>query len=889
MLGRVRSLWHFFQYIYYQRFALLLWLALPALAFFDRPRNPSALIHAIFTPEYPGQFLACFFFATSCSMNALLLARIVCINGSERFPSPGAAVPHLLTSWLGYGDPNPAVPGGYFYSDRRALIVMLAAQVPNVYLFYRLFENSYLGDVRFSTQLPWLVVGSIVGFTLALFFWWLVSILYYWSYPYSTFKRPARTLLFPRWCFGLPPNNLASDTIERCGRLGGFLGRFLNLVFSLLPRLSPSGYSDADPSPAGALAFTVARHNWLRLQLWEGHRLATIGLFGSIAIYIFLFPMTAPLPQPWGIRVALILAIGLFGLLYQAFVSIHISPASPKSLRWRSFLIQFSILAILILCVWFAASWVTHSHPRWIELWFRPPLQFFPVMGSVAVLLTFICFTLAALAFFLDRFSFPVLTSVILVVAFLHYLFPKGEDHYYAARLQNQSVPLLTPKQIVHQRCPDPSKDCSLIVLTASGGGMHAAVWASSVFIELEKEFNNLGSRRPDVLGFHQNLVFASTVSGGSIGFAPVLREYLAQGSAGPFDITTPKRDDNHLDVSTEPLFAQRIERAAGCSSLEAVAWGLTYSDFLHLIFPFIPPTHEYDRSVSLEVASERNYVEPKCGPALPKPADGHDATLFDPSDLDHMSIGAADLRPSATIPAFTFNTTEVETGGRFLLANYANPSFPVGGLPPSESFLQVYPHANIGLVTAARLSATYPYVSSAARIDPEIDQCLAAHFVDGGYYDNDGVASLIEFLAAAFQDDPPRPKPIRILLVEIRDSWDLDSRTSPEAECTKEVGCKPWGTAQQIAAPLDTFWRTGHVSISRRDRRELMILKEALKPEIEFTEAPFPFEGNPPLSWHLSSREIKTIRNSIADSQFHQKYIMPVLDWATTPGLMGP
>src|SRR5260370_28871604 len=96
MLNRLHSLWHTFEYLYYLRFAILLWLALPAVAFFDPENSPSALLHAIFTPEYPGQFLGCVFFAVSCSMVAILLARIVCINGVERFPQPGIDVPEWL-------------------------------------------------------------------------------------------------------------------------------------------------------------------------------------------------------------------------------------------------------------------------------------------------------------------------------------------------------------------------------------------------------------------------------------------------------------------------------------------------------------------------------------------------------------------------------------------------------------------------------------------------------------------------------------------------------------------------------------------------------------------------------------------------------------------------
>ena len=122
-------------------------------------------------------------------------------------------------------------------------------------------------------------------------------------------------------------------------------------------------------------------------------------------------------------------------------------------------------------------------------------------------------------------------------------------------------------------------------------------------------------------------------------------------------------------------------------------------------------------------------------------------------------------------MPAFTLNTTAVETGGRFLPSNYQIPKNFVEGkdLLPAESFLHAYGEpcdkqnhpafADLPVATAARLSATFPYVSSASRI-PKKFASFGYHFVDGGYYDNDGTASVIEFLESAVSEgDPDAPK----------------------------------------------------------------------------------------------------------------------------------
>ena len=63
---------------------------------------------------------------------------------------------------------------------------------------------------------------------------------------------------------------------------------------------------------------------------------------------------------------------------------------------------------------------------------------------------------------------------------------------------------------------------------------------------------------------------------------------------------------------------------------------------------------------------------------------------------------------------------------------------------------------ADIRIATAARLSASFPYVSPAARPTSDSDSALTdgepgrytrTHVVDGGYFDNSGLCALTEWL----------------------------------------------------------------------------------------------------------------------------------------------
>jgi len=203
-----------------------------------------------------------------------------------------------------------------------------------------------------------------------------------------------------------------------------------------------------------------------------------------------------------------------------------------------------------------------------------------------------------------------------------------------------------------------------------------------------------------------------------------------------------------------------------------------------------------------------------------------------------------------------------VEGGNRFLLANYfihrddsADPLVP----KPAYSFLNLYGaqlvtngsegFVDLPLATAAQMSATFPYVSSAAtlKVAPQPD---AVHFVDGGYYDNDGTASAIEFLRYALEQSKllhpgstgnnanagttkaggaknanTSGPVLRVVLVEIRNSPDAAGNGSLVPP--QDQG-KPWNVASQIVAPLQGFWSAGHESVTQRNRNALGLLEGA-------------------------------------------------------------
>ena len=334
-------------------------------------------------------------------------------------------------------------------------------------------------------------------------------------------------------------------------------------------------------------------------------------------------------------------------------------------------------------------------------------------------------------------------------------------------------------------------------------------------------------------------------------------------------------------------------------------------------------------------------------------------ASFPDPSALQLNSLamlpqtlpaGIGPEDPRRHFPAFTLNTTVVETGDRFLLSNYSAFSEPVGReqILPAGSFLGVYGretlihppitgrggYADISLSTAARLSASFTYVSPPARLPFEMsfDKGQSAyHFVDGGYYDNDGTNSVIEFLRSA-KDALPHKGILPVLLIEIRNSDNIDDTDSPDSYAHQAgLVFQPYASGQphQPNEPPDGAWKAPRKFPGRwgpiaqvlatsggrpscrlqlhhpdANRRELDLLECAFNSQLSIDHVVFdyqqritykeghePHTPNPqidtgesevdqPLSWHLTRRQKLWISGNRKNSD--GKEIIGALDQKT-------
>lgn len=384
--------------------------------------------------------------------------------------------------------------------------------------------------------------------------------------------------------------------------------------------------------------------------------------------------------------------------------------------------------------------------------WYPPAICF------AMLTLLLLGWAMTALAFFLDRFRVPVMVTLFGISWCSYWGF--GLDHYYAVQFDENDAVMTTSagtptataavttvaqtpprlEEVIHPGWRIPrgiDRKRTLIVVTASGGGIQASAWTAKVLCGLHERYP---------LHFAQSVGLISGVSGGSVG----TMFYLV-----------------HLQNGRDPLDDQAtaaVLTASRKSSLDAAAWGIAYPDFVRNVAPPLTELlyEKYtDRGRAIELAWSR-FVTPSNHSVLGR-TEAHLQDLVEPMKR-HL------------LPVVVFNSVLVETGQRLLISpvcqEYGRPK---ASAEPQE-FLDLYRGARISLATGARLSATFPFVSPICRPtpSPQIDEAHAYHVADGAYADNEGIVTAVDWMNqlcefyARSENEPTRPFD-RVLFVRVQ------------------------------------------------------------------------------------------------------------------------
>jgi hypothetical protein len=452
-------------------------------------------------------------------------------------------------------------------------------------------------------------------------------------------------------------------------------------------------------------------------------------------------------------------------------------------------------------------------------------------LSSLGLLTVVLVWLLSGFAFFFQAFRIPTLLPLV-VWLWLSSRHPKA-DHFYRIELAgSQRGTAFSSTNFLEPSDPDGR----ILVVAAAGGGIQAAAWTAQVLAGLKKACDADKADR-----FQNSLRAVSGVSGGSVG----LMYFLAAQARGISDATV-------------------AARAAAESSLSQVTHALAYDDLCRAFCPFLIRDIYRDRGQALERAWVDNASE----------RNGY-ADEIRNATLNTWMKATAEGR----LPAVILNSTIAEEGQRLAFSTVPLPTKP--GSEGFSEFTSLYPNHDVSISTAARLSATFTFVSPAARpASPEQQKELRKvfsaptpgqryenlHLVDGGYLDNSGITALVTLLRQKLLSDPRKtatdrlPKQILVLLIN----------AFPLA---RQQYVKPHrGTFFQLWVPLLTLFTVRSAAHTAMAERELSLFKEALR-EVELGWIDFRFDNAveksasrhlanepPPLSWHLTKAQKQAI-----------------------------
>jgi hypothetical protein len=261
-------------------------------------------------------------------------------------------------------------------------------------------------------------------------------------------------------------------------------------------------------------------------------------------------------------------------------------------------------------------------------------------------------------------------------------------------------------------------------IVAAQGGGIYAAAQAVQFLTKLHTTCER----------FAQHLFAISGVSGGSVGAA------LYAALTDEFNATT---DQCRSVAEIGPPRTKQMEHAQGA------AFELVRNDYDFLsplvasaLFPdfaqrfFVPPIPALSRARALEQSIEEAWAAIAI-------------KWFNGASRDALKKGIlASWNPGGIKPALFFNTTEVGSGRRRIIA-------PFGFGPKSSSdaqFLPLTENYDVPVSAAAVASARFPWLTPAGwfwgkGIPPAKSETTKFHIVDGGYFENSGVTTAVEII----------------------------------------------------------------------------------------------------------------------------------------------
>ena len=351
-------------------------------------------------------------------------------------------------------------------------------------------------------------------------------------------------------------------------------------------------------------------------------------------------------------------------------------------------------------------------------LWTVPSARWLGALMVLSMAVASVVFYGSIATWVHERHGIPIAPIALALAA----VFSIWNDSHLVRRITGDPSPIAARRDVATQYdlWHAGSQPGQVVLVAASGGGLRAAYWTAL----------SLAALQDSIPGFNRHLFAISSVSGGSVGaaiYASLVHD--SASSAGKVKC---------LEQTATRGYSSCVREFMSEDYLSPVLAKMVGPDFVQSFLPF--PWGQLDRSLGLEGSWEDSYERVTGMPTLRR---------------GFLSLYTGGLSP-ATVPSLFLNTTHVETGKRYIIA----PLRP--GMHDSQDLLALT-GSDMPLSTAAHNSARFTYVSPPGRIQRG-DTIELGHVVDGGYFENSGLATLREILDV-IQSRDSGAKPVVIYL----------------------------------------------------------------------------------------------------------------------------
>jgi hypothetical protein len=392
-----------------------------------------------------------------------------------------------------------------------------------------------------------------------------------------------------------------------------------------------------------------------------------------------------------------------------------------------------------------------------------------------------------------------------------------------------------------------------LILVCTSGGGVRAATWTAGLLSRFAEQV-------PD---FSALTMMVTGASGGMVGASYWLTERKRQ-----------LEQDQALDY-------ERLTRAVSRDCLTTITRTLVLNDLPRAIIGGVNRANRAARMQDVWQAEAR-----KVGLDLTQPI-----SAFREAEL------------AGALPSLVFSPMIVEDGRRLLLSNLRLASVSQAEalwLEDATEGRRTVASCNafhaadvlgpagdaISLATAARLSASFPYISPAALLPTR----PRTRVVDAGYYDNFGIDLVTGWLREALEHSPEwlEAHVSSILVIQIRD--DESPLGQPDGS---PRALPPPGTGlfaglarglQGLSTPLQGVIAARNSVMQLRNDAQLDAMARAYQARFErdvLVYETFELKGDISLSWYLTEIEYQKILGQLGAKGINEK-IGKIARWVT-------